>query len=48
MPPYSLCNLEIQNYYQNEPKFKGVYSGNNLPKTMEHGVYVVRIMSTNQ
>ena len=26
-------------YYQNEPKFKGVYSRNNLPK-IKDGVYV--------
>ena len=25
-------NFEIQTYYQNEPKFNGVYSRNNLPK----------------
>ena len=30
--PNSLTNLEIQKYYQNEPKFNGVYSRNNLPK----------------
>ena len=30
---YTLTNLEIQKYYQNEPKFNGVYSRNNLPKT---------------
>ena len=32
MSPHSLTNFEIQKYYQNEPKFKGVYSRNNLPK----------------
>ena len=32
MLPYLLTNFEIQNYYQNEPKFNGVYSRNNLPK----------------
>ena len=30
--PNSLTNLEIQKHYQNEPKFNGVYSRNNLPK----------------
>ena len=25
----------IQNYYQNEPKFNGIYSRNNLPKTKD-------------
>ena len=32
MLPYLLTNFEIQNYYQNESKFNGVYSRNNLPK----------------
>ena len=27
-----LTNFPIQRYYQNEPKFNGVYSRNNLPK----------------
>ena len=33
IPPHPLTNFDIQKYYQNEPKFKGVYSKNNLPKT---------------
>ena len=32
MPPRSLTNFKIKKYYQNEPKFNGVYSKNNLPK----------------
>ena len=32
MPPRPLRNYEIQNYYQDEPRFNGVYSRNNLPK----------------
>ena len=32
MVPHSLTNFEIQKYYQNEPKFNGVCSRNNLPK----------------
>ena len=31
MPPHAVTNLEMQKYYQNEPKFTGVYSRNNLP-----------------
>ena len=27
--------------YQNEPRFNGVYSRNNLPKTIKDGVYVI-------
>ena len=32
MPSHSLTNSEIQKYYQNEPRFHGVFSRNNLPK----------------
>ena len=32
MLPHPLTSLEIQKYYQNEPKFNGVFSRNNLPK----------------
>ena len=32
MPPHPLTNFEIQKYYQNETKFSGVYSINNLSK----------------
>ena len=30
MPPHPLTNFETQKYYQNESKFNGVYSRNNL------------------
>ena len=32
MPPHALTNFELQKYYQNEPRFNGGYSRNNLPK----------------
>ena len=33
MSPHPSTNFEIQNYYQNEPKFNGFYSrGTDLPK----------------
>ena len=32
----NLTNFEIQRYYQNEPRFNGVYSRNNLPKKNRH------------
>ena len=32
MPPHPLTYFKIQKYYQNEPKFSGVYSINNLSK----------------
>ena len=31
-PLQPLTNFEVQKYYQNEPKFDGAYSRNNLPK----------------
>ena len=42
MWPHLLTNFEIQKYYQNEPKFNGVYSRNNLPK-IKDGVYVINL-----
>ena len=31
MSPHPLKNIEIQKYYENESKFNGVFSGDNLP-----------------
>ena len=42
MPPHLLTNFKIQKYYQNKPKFNGVYSRNNLPK-IKDGVYVINL-----
>ena len=42
MPPHLLTNFETQEYYQNEPKFNGVYSRNNLPK-IKDGAYVMNL-----
>ena len=42
MPPHPLINFEIQNYCENEPKFNGVYSRNNLSK-MKDGAYIINI-----
>ena len=33
-----LINFEIQKYYQNEHKFNGVWSRNNLPKIKDGGI----------
>ena len=30
MPPYALTNFEIEKYYQNKPRFNGVYIRDNL------------------
>ena len=42
MPSHPLTNFEIQKYFQNETKFNGVYSRNNLPKTKD-GAYVISL-----
>ena len=40
LPP--LTNFEIQKYYQNEPKFNGVSSRNNLTKVKDE-TYVINL-----
>ena len=40
---HSLTNFKIQNYYQNEPRFNGIFSRNNLPKKLKNGVYVINL-----
>ena len=42
MRPHPLTNFEIQKYYQNEPKFNGVYSRNNLPQ-IKDAAYVINL-----
>ena len=42
MPPHPLINFEIGKYYQNEPKFNGVYSRNNLPRVKD-GAYIINL-----
>ena len=37
LPFHPLTNIEINEYYINEPRFNGVYSRNNLPKTIKKG-----------
>ena len=43
MPPHPLANFEIQKYYQNEPKFNGVFSRDNLPNKIKDGAYVINL-----
>ena len=40
MLPHPLTNLEIQKYYQNEPRFNGVYSRDNLTE-IKDGAYII-------
>ena len=43
LPFHLLTNIEISEYYKNEPKFNGVYYRNNLPKIIKKGVYVINL-----
>ena len=40
--PHPLTSFEIQKYYQNESRFNGVYSRDNLPK-IKDGAYVINL-----
>ena len=42
MLPHALTNSEIKKYGQNESKFNGVYSRNNL-SNIKHGVYIMNL-----
>ena len=42
-PPHPLTNFEIQEYYQNEPRFNGVFSRVNLPNSIKNGAYVINL-----
>ena len=47
MPPHPLTNIEIQKYYQNEPRFSGVHSRDNIPERnsveIKDGAYVINL-----
>ena len=43
MPFHPLTNIEIIEYYKNEPRFNGVYSRNNLPNGIKKGAYVINL-----
>ena len=40
---HPLTNIEINEYYKNEPRFNGVYSRNNLPNKIKKGAYVINL-----
>ena len=52
-PAHPLTNFEIQEYYQNEPRFNGVFSRDNLPNNnirptglgsaVKNGAYVINL-----
>ena len=43
MPLHPLTKFDIRNYYENEPKFNGVCSKDNLPKAIKNGAYVINL-----
>ena len=43
MLPHLLTNFEIQKYYQNESRYNGVYSRDNLPDKISNGAYVINL-----
>ena len=43
LTPHPLTNFEIEAYYQNEPRFNGVYSRDNLPHKIKDGAYVINL-----
>ena len=43
MKPHPLTNFEIQKYYENESRFNGVFSRDNLPKKIKDGAYVINL-----
>ena len=40
---HPLTNFEISEYYENEPRFNGVYSRDNLPAKIKKGAYVINL-----
>ena len=42
IPPHSLTNFEIREYYENEPRLNGIYSRDNLPKT-KNGAHIINL-----
>ena len=43
MTPHPSTNFEIQCYYQDEPRFNGVYSRDNLLDKIKDGAYVINL-----
>ena len=44
LPAHPLTNFEIQEYYQNKPRFNGAFSRDNLPNNdIKNGAYVINL-----
>ena len=41
--PHPLINFEIKEYFLKNNHFNGVYSRDNLPKTIKNGAYVINL-----
>ena len=42
MPSHPLTNFEIQKYYQDVPRFNGIYSRDNLTE-IKNGIYIINL-----
>ena len=42
-PSHPLTNFEIKEYYQNESRFNGVFSRDNLRNSLKNGAYVINL-----
>ena len=43
IPTHPLTNFEIKEYFENEPRFNGVYARDNLPRTIKDGAYLITL-----
>ena len=43
MPPHPLKNFGIIKYYENQSRFNGVYSRDNLPNKIKDGAYIINL-----
>ena len=43
IPSHPVTNFEIQKYYQNEPRFNGVYSRDNVPNKINDWRYIINL-----
>ena len=43
MSPHDLTNFEIKRYYQNEPRFNGIFSRDNLYTKIKDVEYIINL-----
>ena len=43
IPPHPLTNFEIEAHYQNQLRFNGIYSSDNLSEKIKDGPYVINL-----